>query len=474
MTTHSKASGYTHNAVILVVCLLYACQTWLVKDNAFFWDTIQFGSLHAHWYFDHHFSHILLPDRWDSGHPPLFGMYVALCWIFFGKTLAVSHLVMLPWIWLAIWNMAALSRQFFEGWSWLASMLVLLVCPVWAAQSTLVSPDIIVGAAFWGAVYAIWRERRLAATLYMVLLCMVSNRGLIIAVALIPAGVFFFEGALQHRAWVRRALIFLPGIALAITYQLLHWWLKGWAGYFEGSSWHESFQWVDTQGLLRNAGVLAWRLVDLGHLPLWILLLSSAWWYRKNPAWLNDRRLRFAIWVFIPLLCLLAGTVLPYTGLLGHRYFMPIYWMTGLLSCLSIAILFPQKMKIAGWLIAGLSLLTGHVWVYPQPIATGWDCTLAHLPWFAGRDSAIRYMKNHDIPFEATGTAFPNLIGTHYTDLSQDTFQLAAKDLRANRYILYSNVMNDFTGSELDALRSEWKTIYAYRKGFVRVILYQK
>ena len=60
----------------------------LVQDHVFFWDTVQLGAKHAYWYYENNFQSLLLPTEIDSGHPPLFGMYLAFCWLLFGKSLA--------------------------------------------------------------------------------------------------------------------------------------------------------------------------------------------------------------------------------------------------------------------------------------------------------------------------------------------------------------------------------------------------
>src|SRR4051794_38753575 len=76
----------------------YILLTFFVLHNSFFWDTIQLGSKQAHWFYDHNFKFFFLPEIIDSGHPPSFGIYLAICWKLFGKSLPVSHLAMLPFL----------------------------------------------------------------------------------------------------------------------------------------------------------------------------------------------------------------------------------------------------------------------------------------------------------------------------------------------------------------------------------------
>ena len=84
----------------------------LHRNNSFFWDTVQLGSAHANYYYDNQFSSLLLPIEIDSGHIPTFGMYIALLWKLFGRTLAVSHLAMLPFALGIVFQIFKLCRKF--------------------------------------------------------------------------------------------------------------------------------------------------------------------------------------------------------------------------------------------------------------------------------------------------------------------------------------------------------------------------
>ena len=83
---------------ILPFWLIVTIVTWLVADHSFFWDTVQLASKHAHWYYENNFHYLFLPETINSGHPPLFGMYLAVCWQLLGKSLIVSHFSMLPFL----------------------------------------------------------------------------------------------------------------------------------------------------------------------------------------------------------------------------------------------------------------------------------------------------------------------------------------------------------------------------------------
>jgi hypothetical protein len=459
----------------LCLLLFYTWQTWVAKGNGFFWDTVQFGSLHSHWYFDNSFRYFFLPDELDSGHAPAFGMYIAACWLLFGKSLAISHFAMLPWLIIAIWQMFLLANRLTtDRLLQIAVVLLLMTDPVWSAQSTLVSPDVVLGACLLGAINAILTDKRWLLSLFIIGLSLVSNRGLMISVVLFLAAYFYHNDIqISWKQMVKTVLNFLPGWFLAGTYLIVHYLGKGWIGYYEGSSWNESFERVNSIELIRNVAVFGWRLIDFGHLFIWLILFFLLIKNGRHIRFLQDRTTRFIGMLGIGLIAFFALTVLPYKGLMGHRYFLPIYWVVSIFLFLSILQLTEKAAR--KWLsVAIIALLTGNCWVYPQPIATGWDSTLAHLSYYALRAKMISYMEDNNIPFEQTGTAFPNQLSTKFIDLSTENHSFEKKDLQLNQYIFYSNIMNDFTPSELQTLQQDWKIISSFKQSFVEVTLYKK
>lgn len=121
--------------------------------------------------------------------------------------------------------------------------------------------------------------------------------------------------------------------------------------------------------------------------------------------------------------------------------------------------------------IAPVVLLTGHLWLYPEGIAMGWDSTLAHTPYYHLRNDVIRFIDEKEIPVSAIGTGFPLTSQFRYSDLSGRTDAFSVKDLNKQQYILYSNIINDFTDDERLLLYGQWECIYetASRSVFFRL-----
>src|SRR4030095_2820407 len=158
----------------------------------------------------------------------------------------------------------------------------------------------------------------------------------------------------------------------------------------------------------------------------------------------------------------LAVLVVPqlfYKILLSHRYLFPVIAVAALFV-FSIALenlSFGQCRKLV-W-ISILGMVTGNLWIYPDKIAKGWDSTLGHLPYYTHRKHMLDFIKQNKLNPAEIGAAFPYETGSKYIDLTNDSFAFVPKDFRNNRYILYSNVANDFTDDELLTLKQSWKPV---------------
>ncbi len=461
---------YVFYAIVIVA-------TWLVKDHPFFWDTVQLGSKQAHFFFANGFGSFILPVEIDSGHPPFFGVYLALVWKAFGKTLAVSHFAMLPFL---LGNVYLLTKM--AAWlrpdhrpGWL--LLFAFADPVLASQSILVSPDIVLVSFLLLCLHGILTQRKWQVILGATGLALVSTRGMMVAFAL---GLFSLPALSRFRAEknflrviVSRLALFIPAAVAGGGFLLYHYLSTGWIGYHEASTWAPSFERTDLSGFFRNAAILGWRMLDFGRVFIW---LGIAWLiYKRLPV--KDLRHVFdnTEWRLLKLLALLALCLLPamamHAGLSGHRYLLPIFLV---LTFFFVKILPKEKHrwnKLSALVLAGL--LSGNFWLYPKNIAMGWDATLAHLPWYPLSKEIIHRIGEEGIALSEVGTAFPNIGPREIFELNGREDGFKARSPESDCYILYSNVMNDFTDEEVHALESDWEVIEKLEKGGLCMILFK-
>ncbi len=184
-------------------------------------------------------------------------------------------------------------------------------------------------------------------------------------------------------------------------------------------------------------------------------------------------------------LLFLTPTLLLYKALSAHRYLLPVFLAITVWLYAMAAQSPKHGLKVV--VVSALLLFGGNFWVYPQHIAQGWDATLAHWPYYELRRQALDFIEQADLPLDSIGTAFPEIGPLHYRDLggfmdaardgiSRRQRQLQhgfkTKDLDADPYILWSNVMNDFSDAERAALQQDWQPLRRWKKGAVEMVLY--
>ena len=256
---------------LLPFFIFFTVLTFMVSDHIFFWDTVQLGAKHGLHFYDTRFSQILLPDTIDSGHVPVFGMYLALMWMIFGKSLFVSHFAMLPFLVGIVVQSYFLVKRYVQHHFLILALSIFLLDPTLLGQSALVSPDIPLVFFFLLSLNSILNNRRMLLALGISGLFLISMRGGMMSFALLMLDLFFnFRKSPHKQLWtlVKMSWSYLPGFLLFCVYNYLHYTEKDWIGYHTDSPWAPSFQHVDIYGFLKNLVVLAWRLLDFGRVFL--------------------------------------------------------------------------------------------------------------------------------------------------------------------------------------------------------------
>lgn len=456
--------------------LAYALLTWLVSDHIFFWDTVQLASRHAHWYFENDFRYFFLPEKIDSGHPPYFGMGLALCWKLFGRSLEVSHFYMLPFLFANVVLWYQVGKYFIPRnilWVW---MLMVFVDPFILGQSILVSPDNVLICFFLISFLGILQERRWLLLIGTFGLAAISTRGMMIVFSL-----FLFEVIIQYldegfsfKKAIAKLITYIPSGLFAIAFLYAHYQHAGWIGYHENSSWAGSFERVGLSGFLKNIGLAGWRLLDFGRVILWLISAGVLGFIFIKKIKL-DKQARNLMILILVLCFVLLPSMLIHKSLTAHRYLMPITLVFNLLTMTLIC----KQINSVRWknlamIFCVAAFITGNFWVYPRSIAQGWDATFAHYPYYSLRSDMMNYIIDEGIPIENIGTDFPNRAPLKILELSNIEKALPIKDFKKQEYILYSNVYNNFSDHELAELEQEWIIQKQLNWLTVEVILYRK
>lgn len=475
----SSLENFIHRFGIYIFYLSALILTFLVRENFFFWDTVQLGSIHGQFYLENNFSTFFLPENIDSGHPPTFGIYIALVWKIFGKSLVASHFAMLPFLLGIIFYLEKIGKYFFQSSMFTFVFILLLILdPCLAGQAVLVTPDIVVVFFFLMSLDGIFREKRKILALGIIGLCLISMRGIMVAAAIFSLDflnyLFIIKKEFKLKPLFVNTLPYMLGVGLGFSFLLFHYLETGWMGYHENSPWAPAFEKVDFAGGIKNIMVLGWRLVDFGRIFLWIILLGIVINIFRKKEKLNLKSQQLLV-LFSTLVFFLTPALIIHKMLLGHRYLLPIFLAIDFLAVYFIFNYVKRReWKITFFSICLVGLSLGNFWVYPKKISQGWDSTLAHLPYYELRNKMIAFIEKENIPFEKIGSAFPNLLSLKYIDLKNEEKHFEEKNWNEQEYIFYSNVFNDFTDEEIDDLERNWKVVKELKNWNVCVILYRK
>ncbi len=415
----------------------------------------------------------------DSGHPPTFGIYIALVWKFFGKTLAASHFAMLPFLIGIIYYLNQLGKYFFENTLFVFAFVLLNIFdPCLVGHAALVSPDILLVLFFLMSCFGILENKKIPLAIGAIGLCIISTRGMMTVAALFVfdfINYFWIEkNKFVFQKTFLKILPYVLGGLLGLSFLIGHYLYTGWIGYHEASPWAPSFDKMDTKGIIKNIFILGWRLVDFGRIFLWLILFFISYKiFRKNIS--LDKKSWQLIVLFVILILFLTPPMIVHDMLLGSRYLFPILLVINFISHYFIfKYLEKSQLKKFFFLFAFIGLTTGNFWVYPKKIAQNWETTLAVQPYFKLRKEMLQFIDSTKIPVEEIGSTFPNVQSFKFTDLVDDERKFAEKDFQQNNYIFYSNVFNDFTDEEIDDLEVNWTVVKEFKKMNVCVILYKK
>lgn len=468
----SEKANYIFYAIYALL-FLFTC------SNAFFWDTVQLGSQHATFLYNTNFASFILPTEMDSGHPPFLGLLLAISWKIFGRTLFVSHTVLLPFVFIIIYQTIALTKKLFtSNFLWLANAVILCEATL-MTQCTLVSPDVILIAFFLLALNAILINKQGLLAIALIMLCVIGMRGMICTFILFCFHLYYqyvivkARDLISLKSFIKHYFVYVPGVVLALGFLLFHYAKTGWIGYHASSPWAYEFGKAPPKAVAFNFLLLCWRMIDFGKLFTYLVLSICIIQMIKH-----KEKIRPQTWLLVGISVLffliLALPLIRYNNLLCHRYILPLYISVNLLTIHLIITGF--SVKYAKLLLVCMIVfeITGNLWIYPKRYAMGWDATLAHLPYYNLRTKALNYFADNKISLNTVGTGFPANVCSNYIDLKLDSVCISSVDLNTNQYILYSNIFNQYGNQEFDTVFANWRIVKSFKKGYIEMIIFKR
>ena len=113
-------------------------------QTGIFWDNTTFVSAMGNALYENGiFTWGSIPTATDPGHPPFIATLMAASWSIFGRSLMVSHLVLLPFVFGILWQVWDLCSYYFNRRSdTIAAFLFVIADATLLSQMTLVTTEV--------------------------------------------------------------------------------------------------------------------------------------------------------------------------------------------------------------------------------------------------------------------------------------------------------------------------------------------
>lgn len=442
-------------------------------DFPFYWDNVVQISVPANWYYETNFNHFYVPDAIATGHQTFVGMLFAGVWKIFGRTLLVSHITMLPFVFGFLYQLhrLLLNLKIDQQITRIFILLFVIVDATVLSQLSGLTFEVFHLFFLLLCVNAIIEKRKIMLLFSFILLAQTSLRGTISAGG-IMGFQFLYDYFNKTKFSYKNYLVYLPGLISLVLFLVLFKVHKGWViANTVSNNWKESGEIASVKEIARNIGVFAWRLIDFGRVVIFGLFgyFTIKMALKRE---FKDTTIRtlflFAITQFI----LFFGVIIILRNPFGHRYLIPIMIPVIILTIYWISTYF--KHAIIWLTIAFATLISGHFWLYPEKVSQGWDATTMHWNFFDVSEKMESYLNRTDIARSDISTFFPHykLMKNYYLYPKESVSYQKATENETD-YILYSNSFN-VNDSIIDALHTDWEMVQEFEQKRVFIQLLKR
>ncbi len=432
----------------------------------FFWDSAFFSSLSLHFY-ENGFNGFIAPEALDTGGFPFYSAYLTIGWKLFGKTLTISHFAMLPFLIGLFYQFFKLCKRYLNEKTIVWALILFIIEPVFLTQSILMGYDILIAFFFLIALNALYENKKFLFSIAILLLCLVSIRGMMLALAL------FIIDVIQHKKF--DFVLFknyIPTIIILSIWTIYHKQQTGWyifSPFREDNA--EDFSGISM--LFRQFIYIIWKNLDLGRIALWIIVLFFGRFLFKNKIDSQHKELLRSI--FIPLLVLSLFMIL-INNPIGHKYFLVVFLLLTITTCYFLQHLKNQKSKMLVLAFVSISLVAGNFINYPQRYGNTWDSSLKIIPYFEMDKQMNAYISKKNISSNSIGTQFPlttNLINSYLSNSPFQYTDIEKEDINTYPYFLYSNIINSGRMDDIETIQKNWTVETEMQSGMIQLILYK-
>ena len=446
-----KRAWYLVSAIYTIIVLCY-CNTPV------FWDMyIQVKT--AHYFLDTSFTD-LFPNTngfIDNGYFPIYTVYLALLFKFFGFKLWVAHISVIPFVIGFLYQLQLFCRRYLSPEKTLFVLMLTLIHPAIEAQSIYFSSEICFVFLGLYMLNAIKDERASRIALSSTLLCLLNFRALPFVILV---WLYFTFIKKQKSAWY---LFF--SVLVSIVWLFVHRNISGW--FFENPATIEYRSLLGFTGMVKN---LFWCLVKLTDFANIIALVFIGLFC------INHKKIDEPI-VFV---LLAASSILlfsvPISNPINNRYFLLLYVLAIPAFVFSISTYSTKKMAILS-VVFVLFLVQSSRLIKPNKYGNAWDCTLQSLDYFDVRKEFDNYVTENNIALKDVAAGFQVYFNDAYYLMNDSTKEydlLSDTEMNSNLYIADSNICNNYSLQRKIYLEKNYTLVKSFEKGTIYIHLYKK
>ena len=457
--------------VLLFALLFYVVLTFFSSSIPFFWDNTIYSELSSHYYFNG-YKTIIAPSALDLRGFYFYQLYMSFVWKLFGRTLFVSHLAILPFLFGIVFEFYKAAKYFLSEKTIPIAIILLLIEPTFNTQSILMGYDIIPLYFFMVSINLLLQQKFKLLYFSLLLIALSNFRGLfLVASIFIIQQLQFYK---EHKFFqIKLIIYYLPATVAIIIWALFHKINTGWY-FFSPMYEYDDEKTNSLIMMIKQLGFISWKLIDFGRIILWLITIIG-WYILSRHIKITDKFKLLLYLLFIPLMVtstLMAAISNP----IGHRYFMFTYLILIIATCNIIEQLKSKKIFIASVCIVFISLLTGNFWLYPERFGNGWDSSLKVLPYFNLKNEMDRFIVENKITPSDVGTQFPLIADKQFSHLTDSSFHYTnvwRGPLSTYKYYLQTNVINTDIPEQIEDVKRNWTVIKDLKQGLVYLTLYK-
>lgn len=413
----------------------------------------------AHYFLETGFSDLFPNSNGysDNGHIPLYPLYLACLFKFFGLKLWVAHLSVWPFLLGLIYQLKKISSRFLSPVAAAVVQALLFFTPAFVTQNLYFSAEIaFVFAALW-LLNSVLEGHSSHIFISSVFLSLLNLRGISVCVTLL---FYFVYVRKEKRAWLIFAGMIGWGVGVWVHYRITGW-------LFAGDQVKEFREVTTATGFLKNMLISVWKLLDLGALFGWVAVIGIAIRTRKITTSLS---LLFVLTLSVMAVCW------PTTNPISNRYFLLTYVLLLPAFVEAVQVLPVRRAMLISAAFA-LVLFSNNGVTYPERYGNAWDCSLKSYSYFGLRQQLDDFVHHHQIDPRRVAAGFQLYFNDRYYKMNNTDREyalLSDTELPSADFVAESNICNNYNEQRQWFLEERYELLREFNSGAVYIHLYRK